>query len=81
VAYLGVNRYQDILWFNKEAFEDLLWWLMVVACVEISGINEAADQRGLVGKSILTGYKVLTNLLSAAQASGYKLEKLLELVK
>ena len=34
--YLGVNRYQDILWFNKEAFEDLMWWLFIIAAVEIS---------------------------------------------
>ena len=34
--YLGVNRYQDVLWFNKEAFEDLMWWLIYHRGVEIS---------------------------------------------
>jgi hypothetical protein len=36
LGYLGVNRYQDVLWFNKEAFEDLLWWLYIIAAVETS---------------------------------------------
>ena len=81
LAYLGVNRYQDVLWFNKESFEDLLWWLMVIASVEISGTHLDEDQTNLAGKSILPCYQVISNLLASAQASGYKLEKLLELVK
>jgi len=81
LAYLGVNRYQDVLWFNKEAFEDLVWWLMVIASVEISSNLEALGQSDRVGNSILPCFKVISGLLSAAQTSGYKLEKLLELIK
>ncbi len=81
MAYLGVNRYQDVLWFNKESFEDLLWWLMVIASVEIPAKYAGTGQTELVAKSILTCFRVLSSLLAAAQASGYKLEKLVELVK
>ncbi|HSB65997.1 MAG TPA: hypothetical protein VLD65_05415, partial [Anaerolineales bacterium] len=81
LSYLGVNRYQDVLWFNKEAFEDLVWWLMIIACVEISSNLTTTGQHALIGKSTLPYFKVLTRLLSSAKASGYKLEKLLELVK
>jgi len=81
LAYLGVNRYQDVLWFNKESIEDLLWWLMVIASVEISGTHINAEQINIVGKSILPCYQVISSLLTSAQASGYKLEKLLDLVK
>ena len=80
-AYLGVNRYQGVLWFNKESIEDLLWWLMVIASVEISGTHINADEINIVGKSILPCYQVISSLLTSAQASGYKLEKLLDLVK
>jgi glycosidase len=33
--YLGINRHQGVLWFNKESFEDLLWWMFIVAAVDI----------------------------------------------
>jgi glycosidase len=81
LAYLGVNRYQDILWFNKESFEDLMWWLLIVACVEITGMHINENQVDFVSKLILPSYKVISTLLANAQASGYKLEKLLDLTK
>jgi glycosidase len=76
LSYLGVNRYQDILWFNKEAFEDLMWWLFIIAAIEIAVRQDETD-----GKSILYCYNEISHLLANAQASGYKLEKLLELLK
>jgi hypothetical protein len=81
LGYLGVNRYQDVLWFNKEAFEDLMWWLYIIAAVE-SSASEHSDQPGDdTGKSILRCYNTISNILINAQASGYKVEKLLELLK
>jgi glycosidase len=80
-AYLGVNRYQDVLWFNKESFEDLLWWLMVIASIEISyTLSNSSDNKGF-RKWILACYKTISDLETDAQASGYKVEKLLDLVK
>ncbi|PWB53796.1 MAG: alpha-amylase [Anaerolineales bacterium] len=78
LGFLGVNRYQDVLWFNKEAFEDLMWWLFVIATVEIS---VAGALTGDIGKLILAIHEQITSLLASAQTSGFKLEKLLELVK
>jgi len=81
LGYLGVNRYQDVLWFNKEAFEDLLWWLYIIATVEISVAASADQPAEYIGKSILRCYNTITNIFVNAQASGYKLEKLLDLLK
>ncbi len=78
LIYLGVNRYQDVLWFNKEAFDDLMWWLFIIAAVEISVPGE---QAGEVGKLIIAIYEQIDNLVQTAQASGFKLEKFLELAK
>jgi glycosidase len=80
-AYLGVNRYQNVLWFNKEAFEDLMWWLLLVACVEITGLHSNEGQVDHTTKLILSGYKVITALLENARASDYQLEKLVDLTK
>jgi hypothetical protein len=81
LSYLGVNRYQDVLWFNKESFEDLLWWLFIISSVEIisaSGTGIPSDADAI---TILRCFTEITDLITHAQASGYKLEKLFELVK
>jgi glycosidase len=80
-GFLGVNRYQDILWFNKESFEDLMWWLFITATVEISSQYYQTDQNKEVGMSILGCYNEISSLVDCAEASGYKLERLLDLVK
>ncbi len=79
--YLGVNRYQDVLWFNKEAFEDLMWWLFIIGAVEISCTTFADSLSDTNGKYLLDCYNEITDILTNAQSSGYKLEKLLILLK
>jgi glycosidase len=81
LSYLGVNRYQDMLWFNKEAFEDLVWWLYIIAAIEISTLPTASTQIESNPRRILDCYNVLSDLLLKSQASGYMLDKLLELAK
>jgi glycosidase len=81
LSYLGVNRYQDVLWFNKEAFEDLLWWLFITAAVEISSQHDKVEKANRNGEYVLRCYTEISNLLSGAETSGYILEKLLDLVK
>ena len=81
LTYLGVNRYQGILWFSKEAFEDLAWWMYIIALVEISNPSNGSDKSGEVGNMTLLCYNEITNLLKAAVISGYQLEKMLEVVK
>jgi hypothetical protein len=72
---LRVNRYQDVLWFDKHAFDRLLWWMLVVAAVSISaGAGmPAATAAGTLGAA----YRTITQLRAAADASGYQVEKLL----
>jgi hypothetical protein len=72
---LRVNRYQDVLWFDKHAFERLLWWMLVVAVVSISAgtAAAAADAAGTIGEA----HRTITQLRAAAEASGYQVEKLL----
>jgi glycosidase len=77
--FLQVNRYNDIWWFNKEAFEELLWWLMLIAAVEIGSdplrpINE-------VVKELNGCYSMIQTWHKAEEQSEYQVEKLLEAVK
>ena len=68
--FLRVNRYQGVLWFNKEAFEQLLWWLWLVAVVEIGAEPQRAEE-------ILACSDIVEQLRQAAEKSGYQVEKLL----
>ena len=68
LSYLGVNRYQDVLWFNKEALEDLMWWLYIIAAIEIFSCRGEADLGKMNGKSILRSYTTISTILTNAQA-------------
>ncbi len=75
--FLQVNRYQGVLWFNKEAFERLLWWLLLLAAVQI-GADPRRPAAGVVA-DVLAGYEIVGQLQRAAEQSGYQVEKLLSL--
>jgi glycosidase len=75
--FLRVNRYGDVLWFNKEAFEQLLWWLLVVAAVQITASRPVAE----AASDILAAYEVVQQLRQAEERSGYQLEELVRLLQ
>ena len=75
---VGVNRYQDVLWFNKEAFEELIWWLYVTASISIITTYSANEPESSISKQILELYETVEHLLLAETESGYQVEKLLE---
>jgi glycosidase len=76
--FLQVNRYQGVLWFNKEAFGQLLWWLLLLAVVEIGAdpLRPAAEAAG----EILACYEVVQRLHRAEGKSDYQVEKLLRVL-
>jgi len=73
--FLQVNRYNDILWFNKEAFDELRWWLFLVAVVEISSDpTRLADE---VVTELEGCYTIIQRWQQAEKRSEYQIEKLL----
>ena len=72
-----MNRYQDVLWFNKEAFDQLLWWLLLVAEVNAAARRPPAE----AGEQIHACYGVVRQLRQAEEESGYQVEELLTLVQ
>jgi glycosidase len=79
--FMGVNRYQGVLWFNKEAFDDLLWWLFTVAIVDLTGAVKPEKAAETVAEDILSCFEIIRHLRQAEMASGYQVEKLMEAVK
>lgn len=74
--YLQINRYQGILWFNKESFDDLFGWLMKVAAINLfadPNIDQAAARTHLI-----ECYQIIRKIKKAESVSDYQLEKLLE---
>jgi glycosidase/predicted metal-dependent HD superfamily phosphohydrolase len=71
--YLQVNRYQDILWFNKESFESLVGWLFGIGALDsfIKSDNKLIERV----------FSLVMDLFEIGQRSGYRVDRLLEKAK
>jgi hypothetical protein len=68
----GLNQSQGITYLNKEAFEELLWWLQLPHLLAAAAQADPSNQAALLRK-IETH---LTTQTAAAAAAGYELDKL-----
>ena len=76
--FIQVNRYQGILWFNKEQFEELLWWMYLCSILRISA--EAPSSQRQSG-DILARYQIIDDLLRLERQSSYQLDELISLTR
>jgi glycosidase len=72
--FIQVNRFKDTLWFNKEDFELLINYLLVMAVVSI--IEESDSKQ--VEKDISEIFQIVKQWMQAKDVSEYKIETLLE---
>jgi hypothetical protein len=63
-----------VLWFNKEAYEQLIGWLTLPAVVD--SIVSLADEKAVA--QVDERLAVIQKLLAASEASEYQVEKLLD---
>jgi hypothetical protein len=77
--FLQVNQYNDIWWYQKEAFEEMLWWLMTVAALTI-GSDPLRSVNAVVGE-IQKCYAMIQTWQQAGEKSEYQIEKLLEALR
>ncbi|MBN1536842.1 MAG: alpha-amylase [Anaerolineales bacterium] len=77
-GFIGVNRYQDKIWFNKECFEDLLWWLFIVSIIDT---QTTCEENESILKEWRYKYKIVRQILKAEKQSGYELDKLVALLE
>ena len=80
-TFLGINRYQDVLWFNKEAYDDLLWWLFVAALVDLTSLEAQYELSKATIQKIVACYEVIRLLQDAERTSAFQVENLLEALK
>ena len=79
VRFLGINRFKDILWYNKEAFEHFTWWMFVLAALDAAADPQA--NASAVVEQVLGAYEIAQKLLKAEKNSVYQVNKLLESIK
>jgi hypothetical protein len=72
--FLQVNRYQGVLWFNEEAYEQLMSWLLLPVIVD-AGVTLSAPEAAEV---IDARAQIVDQLMAAGDESGYRVDRLLE---
>ncbi|HKJ27498.1 MAG TPA: alpha-amylase, partial [Anaerolineales bacterium] len=74
-SFLDVNSYDGVEWFNQEAMENWLWWLLAQAAVEIAADGQIADEDK--PKALVAACDILLSVQKAVEKSGYRVDKLL----
>ena len=77
--FLQINRYKDVLWFNHESFEEILWWMFFIAVISIlsDNIKTSLEKR----EHILCCFGLIERLVKAEKVSEYRVEKLIDKLK
>ncbi|MBN2431894.1 MAG: alpha-amylase, partial [Acidobacteria bacterium] len=76
--FLGVNRYEEQLWFNRESFKDFCVYLFTISTVQL------LTHTSLPPLELESRFQrldlIIRRLLDAAPHSEYKVERLMELL-
>ena len=78
-AYLDVNTHNNIRWYNKERFEDFVWYTKALNYFILS-LNENLDSTQVI-ENLLVEEEVFNNIDEAEEYSQYQVDKLLEFFK
>jgi glycosidase len=74
--FLGFNLFEEIIWFNEEAMQELEWWMIALAFYHsLSGGDFTAT---LVHEAVIGSYEVTQQLREARLQAGYQVEKLVK---
>ena len=76
-AFIQVNRWQDVLWFNRECFEELADHLLAVAVVAAAAARPG--EPAATADALHRYWPVRQRLQAAIEASGYQLQHLMDL--
>ena len=77
--FLQINRYKGLLWFNKEAFDNLVWWMMFLAVME--AVSDPENSVTHVVEQVLACYDIVLELQKAELSSNYQVDRLVEALK
>lgn len=75
--FLKINRYNEILWFNREAFTDFTWWVSILPMIQLASKEEAGATD--LFETALHLFDFITALEEIVKESSYQVEKLITL--
>ena len=78
-SFLHCNRFEGILWYNREAFDSLLWWMTTGALLQARSDPRATENQAL--ETLIGCHEIVRSLQKADKNSEYQVEKLLEAAK
>jgi glycosidase len=73
-SFLQVNNFEGTLWFNREAFKELRYWLMVTNMLK--AITHSSSEPALIER-ILSTHAAIKQLQKAGRRSDYQVDKLI----
>lgn len=77
-SYLQTNRYQNILWFNQEAYEKLIRWLVLVSVIDVLSTKQVKQKHI---KEVNRVYNISQEWLNAGRASKFQVGVLFDLLQ
>ncbi|MGZ6339829.1 MAG: hypothetical protein ACXWNG_05640, partial [Candidatus Limnocylindrales bacterium] len=73
--FIRVNRWEGVSWFQQEAFEQLLWWMLVLDAVDALASDPSP---AAVGPILARAMGLAEALRDAGQTAGYRVDRLAE---
>ncbi len=77
--YLQINRFREVLWYNKESFDSLMKWLAAVAIIDT--LQSWKTDKDQACKDIAIHFSLIEKIRKAEKSAAYQLENLLEALK
>lgn len=75
--FLQINRYNDILWYNRESFDELAWWLAVIPFIKTASDKKLNASK--IAEKAISLYDFLTALKKLEKNSQFQIAKLISL--
>jgi len=74
-SFLQFNRFEGILWYNRDAFATLIWSMMTIAVLRTRALPDSTENEAL--ESLLGSHEVMKTLQKADKNSAYQVENLI----
>ena len=74
--FLGVHRHREVLWFNREAFHQMLDWLLLERSLE-----EVEGARAEAAAGLNAAHQELEELAAAGEESGWRVDDFLDAIQ